>query len=136
MKISDMDYTNNWEVEMNAIQNITQTSENLTNDLMTIINSYNEQNFNETNFQKIESKENNKQFDEKEIKKMTEDLNNAAASLNFSLNFQIHKKTGKLFVKVIDKNTHKVIKEIPSKSLLDFLSKFEEAVGALFDDKT
>jgi flagellar protein FlaG len=136
MKISDMDYTNNWEVEMNAIQNITQTSENLTNDLMTIINSYNEQNFNETNFQKIESKENNKQFDEKEIKKMTENLNNAAASLNFSLNFQIHKKTGKLFVKVIDKNTHKVIKEIPSKSLLDFLSKFEEAVGALFDDKT
>ena len=136
MKISDMDYTNNWEVEMNAIQNITQTSENLTNDLMTIINSYNEQNFNETNFQKIESKENNKQFDEKEIKKITEDLNNAAASLNFSLNFQIHKKTGKLFVKVIDKNTHKVIKEIPSKSLLDFLSKFEEAVGALFDDKT
>jgi len=136
MKISDMDYTNNWEVEMNAIQNITQTSENLTNDLMTIINSYNEQNFNETNFQKIESKENNKQFDEKEIKKMAENLNNAAASLNFSLNFQIHKKTGKLFVKVIDKNTHKVIKEIPSKSLLDFLSKFEEAVGALFDDKT
>jgi flagellar protein FlaG len=122
---------------MNAIQNITQTSENLTNELVSIIqSSYNEQNYSGSNGKTTDTIKAETQFGEKEVKAITEKLENTAASLNFDLDFQVHKKTGKIFVKVVDKNTHKVIKEIPSESMLDFLSKFEDAIGALFDGKS
>jgi flagellar protein FlaG len=71
--------------------------------------------------------------DSPSVKKIEEKLNNIAASMNFELDFQIHKKTGKIFVKVVDKHSHKVIKEIPPENILDFLSKFEETLGKIFD---
>ncbi len=74
-----------------------------------------------------------KDFDKNRLKEIEKELNNVAASLNFDLNFQIHKDSGKIYVKIIDKNSHKVIKEIPPESTLDFLSKFEKMIGILFD---
>ena len=73
---------------------------------------------------------------DKKLKEIEKTLNNEAASLNFDLSFQVHKKSGKVLVKIIDKHSHKVIKEIPPESFLDFLSKFEETLGILFDKKT
>ena len=123
---------------MDAIQGVSNNSENMTKTLLNIIqididtknNESYPQNHTNNGIERV------KESDEKEVKKITEKLNNTAASLNFSLNFQIHKKTGKIFVKVIDKNTNKVIREIPSKKMLDFLSKFEDAVGVLFDKRS
>ncbi len=75
-------------------------------------------------------------LNEKDLKKLEKAFNNTAASLNFDLKFKIHKDTGEVQVKIIDKNTHKVIKEIPSESFLNFLKKFDEMLGVLFDKKS
>jgi flagellar protein FlaG len=74
--------------------------------------------------------------DTSSLHKMEKELNNIAASMNFELDFHIHKKTGRIFVKVLDKHSHKVIKEIPPENILDFLSKFEETLGKIFDKRT
>ncbi len=121
---------------MDTINGVTGLSGNFIND---VVNSIQTMNLTEQNLINPETDGNNndkQEPNEQEIKKITRKLNNIAASLNFDLDFKIHKETGKIFVKVIDKDTHKIIKEIPPKSMLDFLSKFEEAVGALFDKKS
>ncbi len=74
--------------------------------------------------------------DKKEIEKIENKLNNVAASLNFQIEFKQHKGTKKFYVEIVDKNTKKIIREIPPEQILDFLSKFEKMLGILFDRRT
>ena len=51
------------------------------------------------------------------------------------LEFSLHKGTGRVMVKVIDKNTGKVIREIPDKKFLDLVAGMDKMIGILFDKK-
>jgi flagellar protein FlaG len=53
---------------------------------------------------------------------------------NTSLNFQVDGK-GKTIIKVMDRQTGKVIRQIPSESMVKIQQKLEELRGILFDDK-
>jgi len=52
-----------------------------------------------------------------------------------SLEFSIHQKTKLISVKVLDKDTGEVIREIPPEKSLDFVAKLWEMAGILVDER-
>lgn len=51
------------------------------------------------------------------------------------LSFSKHEQTGRTFVKVINKDTDELIREIPAEKVLDMAAKLDEMIGILFDAK-
>jgi flagellar protein FlaG len=49
--------------------------------------------------------------------------------------FSQYKDSGKMIVKVVEKGTDKVIREIPSEEFLDLVEKMDQMIGILFDKK-
>ncbi len=54
---------------------------------------------------------------------------------NLGLQFSMHNATGRTMIKIMDKATEKVIREIPSEDVLNLVAKIEEMIGILFDKK-
>lgn len=54
---------------------------------------------------------------------------------NTGLQFSVHEKTGKIVVEIVDKTTHKTIREIPPKAIQHLADRMDEMVGMLFDKK-
>ncbi|MBY0123447.1 flagellar protein FlaG [Bacillus sp. S/N-304-OC-R1] len=52
-----------------------------------------------------------------------------------SLNFKMHEELDRYYVEVVDQETKKVIREIPSKELLDMYAKMTEFLGIFIDKK-
>ncbi len=52
---------------------------------------------------------------------------------NVGLTFSLHEKTGRTIVKVINKESKEVIREIPSEEILNLVAKLDEMMGILFD---
>lgn len=52
-----------------------------------------------------------------------------------SLEFTVHKETKQIAVKVLDKNTGEVIREVPPEKTLDFVAKLWEMAGILIDER-
>ncbi len=62
-------------------------------------------------------------------------LNEQMVSRNIAMRFYIHEATNEVVVKIIDNNSHEVIKEIPSSEMLDLKGRIDEMVGLLLDKK-
>ena len=45
----------------------------------------------------------------------------------------MHDETGRTMIKIMDKATEKLIREIPSEDVLNLAAKIEEMIGILFD---
>ncbi|MDX9785869.1 MAG: flagellar protein FlaG [Desulfobacterales bacterium] len=54
---------------------------------------------------------------------------------NIRIQFSMHDKTGRTMIKIMDKTTEKLIREIPSEEVLNLAAKIEEMIGILFDKK-
>ena len=65
----------------------------------------------------------------KAIERMNEQLPNSEAK------FGIHEATNRVMIKLVDKDTQEVIKEIPPEKTLDMLAKSMEIAGVLLDQK-
>ncbi len=50
---------------------------------------------------------------------------------NFRLKFTVHDATNRTMVKVIDKDTGKTIREVPSETILNIAAKIDEITGML-----
>lgn len=73
-----------------------------------------------------------KQQNEK-IKKAVEQLNKNMS--HSSAVFGIHEATNRVTIKIIDKDTKEVIKELPPEKTLDMIAKVWEIAGILVDEK-
>ena len=51
------------------------------------------------------------------------------------MQFGIHEETNRITVKIVDKETKKVIKEVPAEKTLDMIAKAWELAGILVDEK-
>lgn len=49
--------------------------------------------------------------------------------------FTVHEKTKQIVVKIIDKQTHEVIREIPQEKILDMIASMCEMAGLMVDEK-
>ena len=67
------------------------------------------------------------------IKKAVEDLNKKMA--NSEAQFGIHEATNRVTIKIVDRESKKVIKELPPEKTLDMIAKVWEMAGLLVDEK-
>jgi flagellar protein FlaG len=54
---------------------------------------------------------------------------------NIGLEFSVHGETGRIKVKVLDKDTGEMIREVPPRQVLDLMAKIDEMMGIVFDQK-
>ena len=69
-----------------------------------------------------------------EIKKAVEEINKKMISHSEAI-FGIHDKTSRVAIKIVDKDTKEVIKELPPEKTLDMLARVWEMAGILVDEK-
>lgn len=71
------------------------------------------------------------------LDKLKKVMEKAVASLPHSAaKFGIHEKTNRIVIKLVDRDTQEVIKEIPPEKTLDLLAKRMELAGVLVDERT
>ena len=67
------------------------------------------------------------------VKKAVDEMNKKMS--NSVAQFGIHEETNHLTIKIVDKETRKVIKELPPEKTLDMIAKVWEMAGLLVDEK-
>ncbi len=70
-----------------------------------------------------------------ELRKLTEDLNREINPLNTNIKFGFNDKIESLYVNVIDTQTDKTIRKIPSDEAMKLMERMREVVGIIFDKK-
>ena len=75
-----------------------------------------------------------------QINKSVEQINKSVEQINKKMSnsevqFGIHDKTNRITIKIIDKETKEVIKELPPEKTLDMIAKAWELAGILVDEK-
>ena len=68
-----------------------------------------------------------------QVKKAVERLNQSMS--HSEAIFGIHEKTNRVTIKIVDKDTKEVIKEIPPEKTLDMIAKAWELAGILVDER-
>ncbi len=74
-------------------------------------------------------------LDEKTIIDVIEKANRAFVGNTCSFEFSIHEKTNAIMVKVINKETKELIREIPPEKILDLVAKMWELAGIIVDER-
>jgi flagellar protein FlaG len=72
---------------------------------------------------------------EEELIKAIERANKALQGRTTSFEFSIHEATKEIMVKVMDKNTGEVIRELPPEKVLDMVAKLWEMAGIIVDER-
>ena len=70
-----------------------------------------------------------------EVERVAEKLNRLMGLFEKSMKFEVHEKTNRIMVKIIDDESGEVLTEIPPEKILDILSSLQEFVGLLVDKK-
>lgn len=73
------------------------------------------------------------QTDSDKLKKAVEQINKKMA--NSEAVYGIHEGTNRVTIKIVDKDTKEVIKELPPEKTLDMIAKAWEMAGILVDEK-
>ncbi|CAM4389449.1 flagellar protein FlaG [Paenibacillus alkaliterrae] len=76
-----------------------------------------------------------KEIERQELKKSIEGLNKLMQSSNTHLSFVLHDRLNEYYVQVVDDRTQKVIREVPSKKMLDMVAEMKSMIGLLIDEK-
>jgi flagellar protein FlaG len=74
-------------------------------------------------------------MDERQWINLIERANKALTGGNRSFEFSIHEATNQIMVKVIDNDTHEIIREIPNEKILDMVAKMWEMAGIFVDER-
>lgn len=77
----------------------------------------------------------NSSMQERLIIKTIEKANKKFTGDTKELNFSIHEKTRQIMVKIVDKQSKEVIKEIPPEKILDMVASMCESAGLFIDEK-
>ena len=89
---------------------------------------------NETSADGQDSNQSSAQQKTKEqIKKAVDDINKKA--MNSEAIFGIHEGTNRVTIKIVDKETKEVIKELPPEKTLDMIARIWDMAGILVDEK-
>ena len=70
---------------------------------------------------------------EQSVSLMTKELNELMSRINCNIAFQYHKEVDVMTVKMIDKKTQKVIKEMPPEDMVENMIKAKDWLGAFLD---
>ncbi len=70
-----------------------------------------------------------------DVQNMVDDVNKVIRYINERLQFSVHEETNRIMVKVLDRETEEVLREIPPEKMLDLISKLQDIAGLLVDKK-
>jgi flagellar protein FlaG len=90
---------------------------------------------NRTVVQDNQKNEQNKEPNVKQVKTAVDKLNDFVEPLRTNLQFVLHEELNEYYVTIVNPNTNEVIKEIPSKKLLDMYAAMGDYMGFLIDRK-
>lgn len=74
-------------------------------------------------------------YNKDELEKAVEQSNRLLFKDDNRFEFKIHERTGRMMVKLINKESDEVIKEIPSEKILDLIANIWDLVGILVDER-
>lgn len=77
----------------------------------------------------------NAQLTVEEIEQTVESLNEAMTLLERGINFEVDRDVERTIIKVVDRETDEIIKQIPSEDLLKVIGHLQEMQHLLFDDQ-
>lgn len=77
--------------------------------------------------------DNNREYSNEQIKKTVADMNKKLQ--NISCQYGIHEGTGRVTIKMVDKETKDVIKEFPAEETLELIAKAWELAGIMVDKR-
>ncbi|ATF16666.1 flagellar protein FlaG [Brevibacillus sp. HB1.4B] len=76
-----------------------------------------------------------KTLNSKELVREVDNLNKFMQSSTTHIKFTLHEKLNEYYVQVVNDQTKEVIREIPSKKVMDMVAKMHEMIGLLVDEK-
>jgi flagellar protein FlaG len=76
-----------------------------------------------------------RQLPVEKAQQMTDSMNKFLESVNTQLRFKLHNELKEYYVTIVDSKTDEVVREIPSKKLMDIYAAMKEFVGLLIDRK-
>jgi uncharacterized FlaG/YvyC family protein len=71
---------------------------------------------------------------EAQLRQQVEAVNHALKGSDEHLQFSIHEATNQLVIKLVNENTHEVIKEFPSEKFLDVVADLMKVAGLQVDE--
>jgi flagellar protein FlaG len=77
----------------------------------------------------------NVQISDQQVIRMIEKANKALQLRSTAFEFAVHKQTKQIMVKVFDKDSGEIIREIPPQKVLDMVAKMWELAGLLIDER-
>lgn len=69
------------------------------------------------------------------VQDAVEEINKVLHYMNERLEFSVHEATNRVMVRVLDRETDEVLREIPPEQILDLVAKLQELVGLLVDKR-
>lgn len=72
---------------------------------------------------------------ERQLIQAIEKANKSLVGTYTSFEFSVHEKTKQIMVKVLDRDTGEMIREIPPEKILDMVAKMWEMAGILVDER-
>ncbi len=72
-------------------------------------------------------------LDEESVDFMTKELNKLMREINCNIEFTYHQDAGMMSVKMVDKETDEVIKELPPEEMIENMMKAKDWLGAFLD---
>ncbi|MEH7235791.1 flagellar protein FlaG [Bacillus sp. JJ1562] len=76
-----------------------------------------------------------KQDSKEDVNQVIDSLNKFLEPNNTSLRFELHEDLNEYYVTIINDETHEVVREIPSKKILDIYAAMTEFLGFVVDKK-
>ncbi|MDI6869879.1 MAG: flagellar protein FlaG [Bacillota bacterium] len=73
--------------------------------------------------------------DKEQLQAVLDKLNIVLNALDIQARFSVHEATKRVWVRVVNVETGKLIREIPPKRILDMAAKMMELVGLLLDER-
>ena len=77
--------------------------------------------------------QNKEEPNEEDMQQMMKELNELMSRINCNLEFSYHKEVNVMSVKMIDKATNEVIKELPPEEMIDNMIQAKDWIGAFLD---
>jgi flagellar protein FlaG len=79
--------------------------------------------------------EDEKQPDRAELEQSVDDMNSLVQELQRELQFSVDDGSGEMIVKVVDRETDEVLRQIPAEEVLRLRQRLQEATGLLFEGR-
>ncbi len=83
--------------------------------------------------QQKRQQEQEQKMNESQVSYMTQELNELMSRINCNLQFKYHKEVDTMSVKMVDKESGKVLKEVPPEEMIQHMIKAKDWLGAFLD---